>query len=433
MAKQSPSYHFAPSDTVSAAGKHSQPYPWEQRKLGEIGETFSGLSGKNKNDFGHGDASFITYMNVFSNSIADLRGTEHVEIDSKQNQVMYGDILFTTSSETPEEVGMSSVWLGHIKNIYLNSFCFGYRILEKQNFDSYYMAYLLRAENFRKRMTVLAQGISRYNISKKQVMNTFVNFPTMEEQRKIGKALFLIDKTITLHEEKQRQLEQLKKALLQKMFADKTGYPALRFKGFTAKWEQRKLGEIADFNPKEDLPVTFEYVDLESVSGTTMITHRTEQKSSAPSRAQRLARLGDLFYQNVRPYQKNNYLFDKTDHTYVFSTGYTQMRPIVNGYFLLTLVQRQNFVDKVLKRCTGTSYPAINSKDLSRIKVLIPSTSVNFHSGILDKADMNRSDTNEAEKIGQLFQSLDKTITLHDKKIQYLKQLKRGLLQKMFV
>ena len=108
------------------------------------------------------------------------------------------------------------------------------------------------------------------------------------------------------------------------------------------------------------------------------------------------------------------------------------MRPIINGYFLLTLVQRQNFVDKVLKRCTGTSYPAINSKDLSRIKVLIPSTSVNFHSGILDKADMNRSDTNEAEKIGQLFQSLDKTITLHEEKHRQLEQLKKALLQKMF-
>lgn len=191
---------------------------WEQRKLGEIGETFSGLSGKNKNDFGHGDASFITYMNVFSNSIADLRGTEHVEIDSKQNQVIYGDILFTTSSETPEEVGMSSVWLGHTKNTYLNSFCFGYRILEKQNFDSYYMAYLLRAKKFRKRMTVLAQGISRYNISKKQVMNTFVNFPTMEEQRRIGKNLFLIDRTITLHVRKLKLLRSMKKALLQKMF-----------------------------------------------------------------------------------------------------------------------------------------------------------------------------------------------------------------------
>lgn len=191
---------------------------WEQRKLGEIGETFSGLSGKNKNDFGHGDANFITYMNVFSNSIADLRGTEHVEIDSKQNQVIYGDILFTTSSETPEEVGMSSIWLGHTKNTYLNSFCFGYRILEKQNFDSYYMAYLLRTENFRRRMTVLAQGISRYNISKKQVMNTFVNFPTMEEQRRIGKTLFLIDKTITLHDKKIQYLKQLKRGLLQKMF-----------------------------------------------------------------------------------------------------------------------------------------------------------------------------------------------------------------------
>lgn len=75
-------------------------------------------------------------------------------------------------------------------------------------------------------------------------------------------------------------------------------------------WEQRKLGELALFNPKDELPQTFEYVDLESVVGTEMLSHRTEVKSFAPSRAQRLAHTGDLFYQTVRPYQKNNYLFE---------------------------------------------------------------------------------------------------------------------------
>ena len=103
--------------------------------------------------------------------------------------------------------------------------------------------------------------------------------------------------------------------MLEKMFP-KNGclFPEVRFAGFTEAWEQRKLGELAMFNPKEELPQEFEYVDLESVVGTEMLSHRTENKTSAPSRAQRLARTGDLFYQTVRPYQKNNYLFEKPDN-----------------------------------------------------------------------------------------------------------------------
>ena len=73
-------------------------------------------------------------------------------------------------------------------------------------------------------------------------------------------------------------------------------------------WEQRKLNEVAEFNPKSDLPESFEYVDLESVVGTEMVSHRTETKETAPSRAQRLAQTGDVFFQTVRPYQRNNYL-----------------------------------------------------------------------------------------------------------------------------
>ena len=122
-------------------------------------------------------------------------------------------------------------------------------------------------------------------------------------------------------------------------------------------WEQRKLGELALFNPKDELPKIFEYVDLESVVGTEMLSHRTETKSSAPSRAQRVARIGDLFYQTVRPYQKNNYLFEKPYKNFVFSNGYAQMRPFVDGYFMLCLVQSERFIKIVLDNCTGTSYP----------------------------------------------------------------------------
>ena len=194
----------------------------------------------------------------------------------------------------------------------------------------------------------------------------------------------------------------------------KSDTPAIRFKGFTDTWEQRKLGELALFNPKDELPQIFEYVDLESVVGTEMLSHRTEVKSSAPSRAQRLAHAGDLFYQTVRPYQKNNYLFERPDNNYVFSTGYAQMRPYVDGYFLLSLVQSERFVKVVLDNCTGTSYPAINANDLAEIEVAAP------------------SDESEAQKIGTIFRSIDNLITLHQRKYDKLTNVKKSMLEKMF-
>lgn len=190
--------------------------------------------------------------------------------------------------------------------------------------------------------------------------------------------------------------------------------PQIRFNGYSDAWEQRKLGDLADFNPKSVLPETFEYVDLESVVGTDIISHRLEHKDSAPSRAQRLAQKGDVFYQTVRPYQKNNCIFDKLDNDWVFSTGYAQLRPKKDSYFLLVLLQNNSFMRKVLGRCTGTSYPAINSKDLAQIKV-----------SISDSID-------EQKKIGNLFRNIDNTITLHQRKLDLLKEQKKGYLQKMF-
>ncbi len=171
---------------------------WEQRKLGELGSTFSGLSGKTKEDFGHGQAKFITYLNVFNNPISDLNGIEQIEIDLKQNTVQYGDILFTTSSETPNEVGMSSVWLDNTANIYLNSFCFGYRLKQKMNL--YFLAFLLRSPEIRQQFILLAQGISRYNISKNKVMEINISFPELGEQQKIGDFFAQLDRYITIHQ-----------------------------------------------------------------------------------------------------------------------------------------------------------------------------------------------------------------------------------------
>ena len=189
---------------------------WEQCKLGSIGSTYTGLSGKTKEDFGHGEAQYITYLNVFQNTVSDITMTDKVEIDTTQNEVKYGDVLFTTSSETPEEVGMSSVWLGHTPNIYLNSFCFGFR--PNQKIDPYFLGYSLRAPYMRDKIKILAQGISRYNISKNKVMELEISLPNNEEQSLLGIFLRNIDLGITLHQRKLDHLQLQKKALLQQMF-----------------------------------------------------------------------------------------------------------------------------------------------------------------------------------------------------------------------
>ena len=187
-----------------------------------------------------------------------------------------------------------------------------------------------------------------------------------------------------------------------------------RYNGFHENWKSVKLGNFVEVNPKSFLPRKFKYVDLESVVGTKLITYTEEIRESAPSRAQRVAQKGDVFFQTVRPYQKNNYLFDLNEDNYVFSTGYAQLRPKVDSAFLLARLQEEGFVNKVIERCTGTSYPAINSKDLSRISITIP------------------EDFDEQTAIGTLFRTLDDLLASYKDNLANYQSLKATMLSKMF-
>jgi len=287
----------------------------------------------------------------------------------------------------------------------------------KEKYAPKYMGYYLNSHKYHNNLFPLMQGVKVTSISRTGVKETEVILSTeFDEQEKIGKHLSSLDNMIALETAKYEKLVIVKKAMLEKMFPKEgCDVPEIRFTGFTEAWEQRKLGDVAEFNPKAELPDKFEYVDLESVVGTGMIAHREETKVTAPSRAQRLAKQGDLFYQTVRPYQRNNYLFDKPYDNYVFSTGYAQMRPLADGYFLLSLVQNDLFVKSVLDRCTGTSYPAINSNDLANMIIYVPSKN------------------DEQNKIGAFIKRLDDAIVLHQRKLEKLKNIKSACMEKMFV
>lgn len=185
--------------------------------------------------------------------------------------------------------------------------------------------------------------------------------------------------------------------------------PKLRFKEFNDEWKKAQLSSFVNINPKNDsLPEKFIYIDLESVNNGLLTSRKIINKSEAPSRAQRTIIKNDILYQTVRPYQMNNLFINSLDSTYPYiaSTGYALLRTEENPYFVYSILHQKSFVNKVLDKCTGTSYPAISANDLGAIIVGLPSIK-------------------EQEKISRTFELLDKKIELQSKKIEDLKLFKK--------
>jgi len=193
---------------------------WKEVALGELGTTYSGLSGKSKEDFGQG-ASYIPYKNIFSNSRIDVNNFELVNVTNKeqQNLCKYGDIFFTTSSETPEEVGMSSVLLDDVDKLYLNSFCFGFRLTDFKTLHPQYARYVLRAGEVRKSLNELAQGSTRFNISKKGLLKIKLTIPPIDEQLAISTIIEKSESQFNLIKERVFCSKKEKDALVQQLFS----------------------------------------------------------------------------------------------------------------------------------------------------------------------------------------------------------------------
>lgn len=205
----------------SVSGKLSENYSsWKEHLFGSLGETYGGLSGKSKNDFGEG-SPFINYMNVFSNSKIDPSKVDYVKVaeGENQNEVRYGDILITGSSETPEEVGMASVVLDSLEGYYLNSFCFGFRLNDFNTLLPEYARFLMRGDEVRKFMFKRAQGSTRFNLSKTTVKEKLrVVLPGISEQKEIAQKLDLMENNVSVHEAMISKTKALQKSLINQIF-----------------------------------------------------------------------------------------------------------------------------------------------------------------------------------------------------------------------
>ena len=156
----------------------------------ELGHSYSGLFGKSGDDFGQG-SPYITYLNVFQNNVANEEqiGLVSVDENESQNTISYGDVLFTLSSETPEETGIGCVYLGKSSKYYLNSFCFGVRITQSNKVYPPYLAHLVSSSKFRRFVYPLAQGSTRFNLQKNDFMMRKFFLLSIEKQKEISKTL----------------------------------------------------------------------------------------------------------------------------------------------------------------------------------------------------------------------------------------------------
>jgi type I restriction enzyme S subunit len=188
------------------------------------------------------------------------------------------------------------------------------------------------------------------------------------------------------------------------------GYKTTKLGVIPEDWKVLKFNEIAIFNPKADkLPEKFTYIDLESVKNGIFTRKDEVLLSDAPSRAQRLLKKGDVLFQTVRPYQKNNLFFNENGD-FVASSGYAQLRAKYSEGFLFQMIFAEYINNQVMARCTGTSFPAISAKDLSLIYVKVPSLP-------------------EQQKIASILSTWDKAIAKQESLITQKEHLKKGLMQ----
>lgn len=342
--------------------------------------------------------------------LKEFQGVNLREVDFSEGvKFNKGDIL----------IGNIRPYLKKLWQAQVSGFCSSdVLVIKPKNINKTLLKYILSSERFFNHIAEGYKGSKMPRGDKKQIMGYAFFIPSSgNEQEKIASFFSTLDEKIRISECKIDNLERLKRGLAQKIFSreirfrkeNKSNYP---------DWINLPINKIAVVNPRNEdstFPDDFLYIDLESVSKGVLVKENIISKQEAPSRAQRVVKDGDILFQMVRPYQGNNYFVRKSNIARVASTGYAQIRSTENNsHFIYQSLHQPSFIKKVMGRCTGGAYPAINSSDFSSIEIDMPCIE-------------------EQNRISQLFEFLDEKIEISRQSLMKLKALKVGLLQKMFV
>ena len=389
---------------------------WEQCKLGDIA-TFSKGNGYSKSDLAPSGEPIILYGRLYTNYETTIRNVDtFVELKDKSVISQGGEVIVPASGETAEDISRASV----VKN--QGIIIGGDLNVIKVNhlLNPTFLALTISNGEQQKELSKRAQGKSVVHLHNSDLQEVNLTFPLLNEQKEISSLFEKMDSVITLHQCKLEKLKLTKKALLQKLFPKNGKHiPEIRFKGFTDAWEQRKLDSLGKiitgntpstskkeyWSPNSDGVVWITPTDINSVK--TQCSERLLTKDGA-SQA-RIVPANSILVTCIASIGKN------TINT-VEAAFNQQINALVphfsNSYFILTML---NNMESAFKRVAGTSATSIiNKKEFGQLSALLP-------------------EIEEQNKIGRIFELIDNNITLHQRKLERLQEVKKGLLQKMFV
>ena len=391
--------------------------PWEQRKLGEIA-VFSKGVGYSKNDLCEEGTPIILYGRLYTKYETCIFDVDTF-VKEKAGSVYSkgGEVIVPASGETAEDISIASVvvkpgiLLGGDLNI----------VSPTAEYDSAFLALTISSGTTHKYLSSLAQGKSVVHLHNADIQSVSAKFPTKREQEKIHLLFGKIDTLITLHQRKYEKLVNIKKSMLDKMFPQNgASVPEIRFKGFTDPWEQRKVGELLT-ERNEQAPMSDEYplmafIANEGVAPKGERYDRSALVNDTASKLYKKTKFGDFIYSSNN-LETGSIGLNKYGKASI-SPVYSIFKPtgIADSDFLGRRLIRKDFINEMVKWRQGVIYGQwrIHESDFIKIEVAVPTVE-------------------EQCKLGLLLDNLDTLITLHQRKLEKLQNIKKSCLEKMFV
>ena len=399
---------------------------WEQRKLGELGSLKNGMNFF-KEAMGHG-FPFINLQNIFGNNVIDVNKLELADATEKQlleYSLLKGDVLFVRSSVKLEGVGEAALVPETLENTTYSGFIIRFR--DEYGLNNDFKKYIFGTQKVRNQIMAQATNSANKNISQGVLENLTFEVPSFDEQAKIGEHFSNLDHLITLHQRKCEQTKKLKKYMLQKMFPQNGAkVPEIRFDGFTYDWEQRKLNEVAEkicvgfvgtcekfYTDESGIPMyrtgnlnglSLNRDDLKYVTNEF---HQHNQKSQLKAGDILIARHGDsgkaVNYENSEEANCLNIVIIRPDFKKC------------NYKFLTNCINSPECQKHIKSLSAGSTQAVINTSEIEKLGVVIP------------------ANIDEQNRIARYFSTLDHLITLHQRKCDELKKMKKYMLQNMFI
>ncbi|MCD5559387.1 restriction endonuclease subunit S [Lactobacillus delbrueckii] len=389
-------------------------FAWEQRKLGDVCEPITDSIDTQK----YPNEVFAEYsMPAFDASMKP-----DIVLGSSMNSVRK---IITRPCLLVNKLNVRKKRIWYVKKPNKNAVCSAEFIpLYSDTVDLTFLNQVAKSETFTRYLENHSSGSSnsQKRITPRSLMLSKLHIPTIEEQKLIGKIFESLDHTITLHEEKKRQLERLKSALLKKMFADKSGYPAVRFEGFGGKWDQCKLGNVGTFRGGFGFPEN-EQGNIDGIAFYKVSDMNDSCNTLTMRKASNYVTSSQISKNKWKPILNQNIIFAKVGAAVYLERKRKAMGPFLLDNNMMAFQPKDADIDyiyyvfqrlRISKHAQVGTLPSLNASELRNITIYIPSL-------------------NEQKAVADLMVSLDHTIILYDFKLELLKKLKSSLLQHMFI